>query len=122
MKTISCSRYIFALFFWAFSVASSAGERVYTVGVEDFEDFLPYSQYNNGKYFEDCYKSIMAQTYQNWEVIIVDDGSTDDSVGMMKKIIGDDARFKIEINQENKGCGFTKRRCVELAKGEICGF
>lgn len=80
------------------------------------------AQYNNGKYFKDCYKSIMAQTYQNWEVIIVDDGSTDDSVEMMKKIIGDDARFKIEINQENKGCGFTKRRCVELAKGEICGF
>lgn len=80
------------------------------------------AQYNNGKYFEDCYQSIMAQTYQNWEVIIVDDGSTDDSVLQMKEIIGNDVRFKIEVNSENKGCGFTKRRCAELATGEICAF
>lgn len=80
------------------------------------------AQYNNGKYFEDCYKSIMAQTYTNWEAIIVDDCSTDDSVELMKKLIGDDERFKIFINDENKGCGFTKRRCVEFSTGEICGF
>ena len=80
------------------------------------------AQYNNGKYFEDCYKSIMAQTYIRWEAIIVDDGSTDDSIELMKKLIGDDSRFKIFINEENKGCGFTKRKCVELATGEICGF
>ncbi|QBO58355.1 glycosyltransferase [Chryseobacterium salivictor] len=80
------------------------------------------AQYNNGKYFQDCYKSIMAQIYDHWEVIIVDDGSTDDSVAVMKEIIGNDARFKIEINSENKGCGFTKRKCAELATGEICAF
>lgn len=83
---------------------------------------LLIAQYNNGKYFEDCYNSIMAQTYQNWEVIIVDDCSTDDSVAVMKRIIGDDSRFKIEINAENEGCGFTKRRCTELSTGEICAF
>ena len=83
---------------------------------------LLIAQYNNGKYFEDCYNSIMAQTYDHWEVIIVDDGSTDDSVAVMKEIIGDDARFKIEVNSENQGCGFTKRRCAELATGEICAF
>ncbi len=64
----------------------------------------------------------MSQTYENWEVIIVDDGSTDDSVLQMKKIIGDDSRFKIGINRENKGCGFTKRRCAEMSSGEICAF
>ena len=83
---------------------------------------LLIAQYNNGKYFEDCYNSIMAQTYQNWEVIIVDDCSTDDSVAVMKRIIGDDSRFKIEINAENKGCGFTKRRLADLSTGEICAF
>lgn len=64
----------------------------------------------------------MAQTHQNWEVIIVDDGSTDDSVETIKKTIGNDPRFKLFLNDANKGCGYTKRRCVELAKGEICGF
>lgn len=80
------------------------------------------AQYNNGKYFEDCYKSIMSQSYQNWEVIIVDDCSTDDSLAIMKGFIGEDVRFKIEINTENKGCGFTKRKLAELAKGDICAF
>ena len=64
----------------------------------------------------------MAQTYKNWEVIIVDDCSTDNSVAVMKRIIGGDSRFKIEINDKNRGCGFTKRRCAELASGEICAF
>lgn len=80
------------------------------------------AQYNNGRFFDDCYKSIMGQTYKNWEVIIVDDGSEDDSVETIKKTIGKDPRFKLFLNDENKGCGYTKRRCVELAKGEICGF
>lgn len=80
------------------------------------------AQYNNGKYFEDCYSSIIAQTYPNWEVIIVDDGSKDDSVAQMKKFIGDDSRFKLYLNEENKGCGYTKRRCAELASGELCAF
>ena len=80
------------------------------------------AQYNNGQYFEDCYKSIIAQTFQNWEVIIVDDCSTDDSVALMKKNIGEDSRFKIEVFSENRGCGAAKRRCAEIASGEICAF
>lgn len=80
------------------------------------------ANYDNGKYFDDCYKSIIAQTYTNWEVIIVDDGSTDDSVAVIKKIIGEDSRFKFYENAENKGCGSAKRRCAEMANGEICAF
>lgn len=80
------------------------------------------ANYNNGKYFEDCYNSIVAQTYENWEVIIIDDASTDDSVAVIKNIIGNDGRFKFYENPENKGCGYTKRRCAELATGELCAF
>ena len=80
------------------------------------------AQYNNGKYFEDCYNSIIAQTYQNLEIIIVDDCSSDDSVTVMKNLIGDDSRFKIELFPKNNGCGAAKRRCAEMAKGEICAF
>ena len=80
------------------------------------------AQYNNGKYFEDCYKSIMAQTSDNWEVIIVDDGSSDDSVEIMRTFIGSDSRFKMEIYSKNQGCGAAKRRLAELATGEICAF
>lgn len=80
------------------------------------------AQYNNGQYFKDCYDSIMAQTYSNWEVIIVDDASTDDSLAVMQNIIGQDPRFRIFSNEKNEGCGYTKRRAAELSQGEICAF
>ena len=41
---------------------------------------LLVANYNNGKYFIDCYNSIVAQTYSDWELIVVDDSSTDDSI------------------------------------------
>lgn len=83
---------------------------------------LLIANYNNGKFFRDCYESIIAQTYAEWEAIIVDDGSTDDSVKVITAIIGNDKRFKFYTNDKNYGCGYTKRRCVELASGDICGF
>ena len=43
------------------------------------------ANYNNGKFFKDCYDSIIAQTYKDWEVVIVDDRSTDDSVAIITK-------------------------------------
>lgn len=80
------------------------------------------ANYNNGKYFSDCYNSLINQTYENWEVIIVDDASTDDSVEIIKDIIKNDNRFKLYHNQENKGCGFTKRECMKHAQGSICAY
>jgi glycosyltransferase involved in cell wall biosynthesis len=83
---------------------------------------LLIANYNNGKFFKDCYESIVAQTYDTWEAIIVDDGSTDDSWEIIKNIIGNDKRFKFYVNDKNYGRGYTKRKCVELANGDICGF
>lgn len=80
------------------------------------------ANYNNGKYFSDCYDSIMSQSYENWEVIIVDDCSTDDSVKIIRELIRDDSRFRLFTNQKNEGCGYTKRKCVELATGDFCAF
>jgi glycosyltransferase involved in cell wall biosynthesis len=83
---------------------------------------LLIANYNNGHFFKDCYDSIIKQTYTDWEAIIVDDSSTDNSVEVIKGIIGDDSRFILVENEKNEGCGYTKRRCVELATGEWCGF
>jgi len=80
------------------------------------------ANYNNGKYFRDCWESILNQTYQDFEVIIVDDCSTDDSVRIINEIIENDNRFKLFQNDQNYGCGYTKWKCVEFATGEICGF
>ncbi len=79
------------------------------------------ANYNNGQYMQQAIDSVMAQTYDNWEIVIVDDGSTDNSSEIYKKYESD-PRFHIYLNDRNHGCGYTKRRCAELANGEICGF
>jgi len=80
------------------------------------------ANYNNGEYFADCYNSLINQTYDNWEAIIIDDCSTDDSLEIIQKFISNDARFKLYKNQVNEGCGATKRKCMEYAVGEICAY
>ena len=79
------------------------------------------ANYNNGRYLQEAIDSVLAQTYGNWEVILVDDKSTDDSRAIYEKYVAD-SRFKIYYNDVNRGCGYTKRRCAELATGELCGF
>lgn len=79
------------------------------------------ANYNNGKYLQEAIDSVFAQTYTNWEIIIVDDASTDDSQHIYDKY-SDDERFRIFYNEKNMGCGYTKARCAELADGEWCGF
>jgi len=79
------------------------------------------AQYNNGRFLQTAIDSIKAQTYTNWEIILVDDASTDDSTELYKSY-ENDGRIKIYYNEENRGCGYTKKRCAELANGEIFGF
>ncbi|UOU99050.1 glycosyltransferase [Chryseobacterium daecheongense] len=80
------------------------------------------ANYNNGRFFKNCYDSIIAQEYKNWEVIITDDASTDNSVEIINDLIKGDPRFRLLINPENKGCGYTKRKCMEYASGTYCAF
>lgn len=80
------------------------------------------ANYNNGRYFKDCYDSLISQSYDNWEVIIVDDCSTDDSVKIVKDLIKNDTRFKLYENEVNKGCGYTKAKCAELATGDFLAY
>lgn len=80
------------------------------------------ANYNNGKFFKFCYESLLAQTYQNWEAIIVDDCSTDDSVEIIKKIVGKDHRFSIFENDKNYGVGVTKSKLINLSDGQFLGF
>jgi glycosyltransferase involved in cell wall biosynthesis len=80
------------------------------------------ANFNNGNFFKDCYVSIINQTYENWEVIIIDDSSTDNSVEVIQDLIKNNSKFKLFKNPVNKGCGYTKNRCAKLATGDILGF
>ena len=79
------------------------------------------ANYNNGRYLQEAIDSVLEQTYTSWEIVIVDDKSTDNSFEIYEKY-RDDKRFRFYYNEKNEGCGYTKRRCAELAKGELCGF
>ena len=58
--------------------------------------------YNAEKYLEQCIKSVITQTYSNWELVLVNDGSTDSSLSICEKYAKNDSRIKI-ITQKNQG-------------------
>ncbi|MGL5233702.1 MAG: glycosyltransferase family 2 protein [Empedobacter falsenii] len=80
------------------------------------------AHYNNWNYFQECYQSIKNQTYHDYEIVIVDDCSTDDSYEKFTELSRKDDKIKLFQNSENKKVGYTKRRCIDEASGEICGF
>jgi glycosyltransferase involved in cell wall biosynthesis len=80
------------------------------------------ANYNNGQYLEECLQSVFNQTYTNWEIILVDDGSTDEKSHELYLKYMSHEQIKIFLNQGNKGCGYAKRRCAEEANGKICAF
>ena len=60
------------------------------------------ANYNNGCYLQDAIDSLLAQKYDNWEAIIIDDASPDNSKEIYDRY-KDDPRFHIVFNEENKG-------------------
>ena len=75
--------------------------------------------YNTSKYIKECIESILNQTYTNYEVLFVNDGSTDDSLAILETY--SDPRFHI-INQKNQGLAVARNNAVKLAKGEYITF
>lgn len=79
------------------------------------------ANYNNAIYLNSCVQSIIKQSYNNWEIIIVDDYSNDNSKELYKELEAE-PRIIIEYNDKNYGAGYTFKRCFELSKGEIIGM
>ncbi len=79
------------------------------------------ANYNNGHYFIDSYKSLISQSEKNWEAIIVDDASTDDSVEVIKKLIEKDKRFIFLQNDRNIGYQKSIVKAIKNCSSEIFG-
>lgn len=77
--------------------------------------------YNGEDYLDRCIESIVNQTYKNLEIIIINDGSTDNSVKISSKWEKKDKRIK-NINQKNKGVSATRNKGIDLCKGEYITF
>jgi glycosyltransferase involved in cell wall biosynthesis len=74
------------------------------------------SAYNNEKFIEKTIQSVLSQTFRDFEFIIVNDGSKDDTLKIIEKYAKQDARI-IVIDRENKGIIASKNEILALAKG-----
>lgn len=77
--------------------------------------------YNTEKYLRDCIESILAQTFTDFELILVDDGSTDRSGGICDEYCQLDGRIKV-IHQKNGGVTVARKRGTEAASGDYISF
>lgn len=75
--------------------------------------------YNKGFIISETLESVLAQTFTDFEVVIVNDGSTDDSFEIVSQYSDDRIRL---YNQENKGVSKTRNAGIEYAKGELIAF
>ena len=77
--------------------------------------------YNVEKYLDRCIKSILQQTFKNFELILVDDGSTDSSSIICDEYSKKDSRV-IVIHKKNEGAGIARNIGLDVAKGQFIGF
>ena len=77
--------------------------------------------YNVENYLEECLNSVQHQTYTNIEVILVNDGSTDNSKHICERYCKEDSRFQL-LNQENQGLSAARNNGVAASTGEFIAF
>lgn len=77
--------------------------------------------YNQAQYLDECLQSVLNQTYQNWECIIVNDGSPDNTEEVVKKWVEKDARFQY-LHKENGGLSSARNAGLDIAKGDYIQF
>lgn len=78
--------------------------------------------YNGEKYLRECLNSVIAQTFSDFEVLIVDDQSSDNTFCIAQEYAKKDARIRVMRNEKNLGLVGNWNRCIELAQGEWIKF
>ena len=76
---------------------------------------------DNGKYVEETVRSVLAQTYRNWEIVFMDDSSQDDTVSQMMDYV-EDKRFRITQNVVTRGMGVSLNSALRDARGRWIAF
>ncbi len=78
--------------------------------------------YNSSKFIKDCILSIQNQTYSNWELLITDDCSSDDTVSIIESFSKEDSRIKCFKLDKNSGAGVSRNNSIREAKGRYIAF
>lgn len=76
--------------------------------------------HNNAKFVDETIASVLSQTYSNFELIIVDDNSFDETVSLIKKY--NDKRIKVYYNEKNRGAAYSRNLAISKAKGKYIAF
>lgn len=78
--------------------------------------------YNSAKYISETINSVISQTYSDWELIIIDDHSKDDTVDLVQKFCEKDNRIKLIVLDQNCGAGIARNKGIEFADGQYIAF
>lgn len=78
--------------------------------------------YNSAKYIAETIQSVQKQTYQNWEMIIVDDCSSDNTTDLIKDFIAKDNRIQLHVLESNSGPAVARNKGIENASGKYMTF
>ena len=78
--------------------------------------------YNSRKYILETIQSVQSQTYDNWEMIVIDDCSSDGSAEVVKIMAKDDLRIKLTILEKNSGPAGARNTGIKLASGRYLAF
>lgn len=78
--------------------------------------------FNSAKYVFDTYASLQAQTLTDWEWVITDDGSSDQTPAILKGLAERDPRLNLEFSHENLGPAVARNRSIERANGRYLAF
>lgn len=74
--------------------------------------------YNAGRFLEEAVRSVMAQTFTDWELLVLDDGSSDDTLIIAQSLAQTDCRIRVLPNEHNMGVARTRNRGFDLCRGE----
>ncbi|MBB1295369.1 glycosyltransferase family 2 protein [Pseudoalteromonas sp. SR41-4] len=78
--------------------------------------------YNAEKYIKQSIESVISQSYSNWELLITDDRSTDETQRIVEEYASKDPRIKLYINSENGGAGVARNNSIKQANGRFIAF
>ena len=78
--------------------------------------------YNMEKYIADSIESVKQQTYPYWELLIVDDASTDGTVAIVEKYCQQDHRIRCTIKTKHSGIATARNQCIKMAQGQYLAF
>lgn len=78
--------------------------------------------YNCENFVAETILSVMSQSYEVWEMIIVDDGSTDNSISIINEFVKKDPRIKLIINECNEGAAASRNKAIDYSAGKYIAF